>query len=274
MGDQTNIGWTDHTFNPWVGCQAVSPGCTNCYAEKLVERYGWTAWGPEGIRVRTSMAYWRKPLRWERHAAGAGTRELVFCASLADVFDNQAPPEAREDLWGLIRATPNLDWQLLTKRPQNMAAMLPHDWGEGFDNVWLGVSAEDQAEYDRRWPILAATPAAVRFISYEPALDALTIGEHHRLPDWLIWGGESGPDRRPVDPGWMRCITGECRELGVAVFGKQWGGYESNPLVSENRMSVREARKLDPEDNGKGGALLDGRLWREFPAVTRGEREA
>ena len=265
MAERTGIAWTDRTFNPWIGCQQVSPGCFNCYAEKLTLRHKWTQWGPDGKRERTSENYWRQPIRWDRQAGAAGTRDRVFCASLADVLDNQAPEGAREDLWQLIRSTPNLDWQLLTKRPQNFGEFLPPDWEEGYPNVWLGVSAEDQKEYERRWPLLARTPAIIRFISYEPALGPLTLAGQEEQPDWLIWGGESGTPRRRLDPEWIRTITQECHQQGVAVFGKQWGAYEDNPLVTEHGLTIPRAREKDPLSNGKGGALLDGRLWREFP---------
>ncbi len=269
MADRTAISWTDHTFNPWIGCQNVSPGCDNCYAEALTKRFGWSGWGPESERKRTSAAYWKRPLGWNKRAKKRGARELVFCASLADVFDNQAPEEALEDLWELIRNTPNLDWQLLTKRPQNIEAMLPPDWGEGYLNVWLGISAEDQQEYNRRWPLLAATPTVVRFISYEPALGPLTLADQGELPDWLIWGGESGPGARSLAPAWIREITKECTAGGVAVFGKQWGNYRNNPLTVEDSMTTVEAEREDPRENGMGGALLEGRLWREFPGGDR-----
>ncbi len=274
MADQTKISWTDHTFNPWIGCQKVSPGCDNCYAEKLTLWHGWTQWGPEGERKRTSENYWRQPIRWDRRAEAGGTQERVFCASLADVLDNQAPPGAREDLWQLIRSTPNLDWQLLTKRPQNLEEMMPPDWGEGYPNVWLGVSAEDQNEYDRRWPILARTPAGIRFISYEPALGEISLAGHDSTPDWLIWGGESGTPRRRLNPEWIRRITQECCQQGVAVFGKQWGAYEDNPLVTEAGIPIAEVKKIDTEENGKGGAMLDGHLWREFPVTKPREATA
>ena len=267
MADVTGIDWTDSTFNPWIGCQAVSPGCLNCYAETMNKWTGWTQWGPGGKRVRTSASTWRKPLAWDRKAAAEGVRRMVFCASLADVFDNQAPEGARDDLWDLVRNTLNLDWQILTKRPRNFAQLLPCDWGEGYPNVWLGISSEDQAEYDRRWPLLAATPAVVRFVSYEPALGPLTLAGHDAKPDWVIWGGESGPGARPMDPQWAWDITTEALSEGVAVFGKQWGSYANNPLVTEMGLTVPEARVMDPY--GKGGALLDGQLWREFPGLVR-----
>ena len=269
MAERTGIAWTDSTFNPWIGCQSVSAGCENCYAETQVIRWGRTKWGPGEERVRTGEAYWKKPLAWNRAAEREGRTKLVFCASLADVFDNQAPEGAREDLWDLIRRTPALTWQLLTKRPQNVAGMLPGDWDEGYANAWLGVSAENQQEYDRRWPILAGIPAAVRFISYEPALGPLTLSGHDEKPDWLIWGGESGRGCRPMDPAWARGVRDECLELGIPVFAKQWGAYRHSPLVVERGMSEAEARETDP--HGKGGALLDGELVRQFPeAAARG----
>ena len=265
MAERTGIAWTDHTFNPWIGCQKVSPGCEICYAEALTNRHGWTQWGPEGERVRTGADNWKKPLAWNRAAEREGKPHLVFCASLADVFDNQAPEGAREELWDLIRETPGLIWQLLTKRPQNMAEMLPPEWPEGFGHVWLGMTAENQEEYDRRWPILAETPAVLRFVSYEPALGPLTLLGHGARPGWLIWGGESGPGCRPMEPGWARAIRDECRELAVPVFAKQWGDYRHSPLVVEQGMRVPEARELDA--HGKGGSLLDGELVRQFPAA-------
>ena len=242
----------------------------NCYAETMANRRKWVVWGPQGERRRTKPANWRNPIIWDREARETGLASRVFCASLADVFDNQAPEGAREDLWELIKATPNLQWQILTKRPQNFEEMLPTGWPDGYDHVWLGVSAENQEEYDRRWPLLARSGASVKFISYEPALRALSIREteaaNHGHPDWLIWGGESGPGARPLKPEWIRDIIQECQDLGVILFGKQWGSYESNPLVAEQAMSIREAMNLDPKTNGKGGAMLDGKMpAREFP---------
>ena len=271
--DQPVIGMTDVGETDLIDIQTSTGtffangfAVHNCYAETLSNLRGWTEWGPQGKRVRTSLGYWKKPLSWERRARREGTRYRVFCASLADVFDNQAPPGAREELFGLIRETPSLDWQLLTKRPQNLESMLPTDWtDQGYPNVWLGVSAENQEEYDRRWPLLAQTPASLRFISYEPALGALTMQGHPGRPDWVIWGGESGKVRRDMDPQWARSITRECAQEGIPVFGKQWGDYRNNPLVMDLGLTPKQARSQDPPANGKGGALLDGRMWREFP---------
>ena len=175
------------------------------------------------------------------------------------MFDNKAPDGARDDLFALIRECSNLDWQLLTKRPENYDRYLPRDWGIGYDNVWLGITAEDQQAYDRRWAILSQTPARFKFISYEPAIGPLSLDSFTSYPDWLIWGGESGPGARTMNPQWARDITGECLRHGVAVFGKQWGTYRSNPEVFENLLSIGEAETLDPK------TLLDGELYRDFP---------
>ena len=247
MGDRTAIEWADATFNPWIGCQRVSLGCDFCYAEAMMDkRLGRVQWGPGGARRRTSENYWRQPLLWDRKAAGRPLR--VFCASLADVFDNKAPAGARGDLWRLIDRTPNLIWMLLTKRPQNMVLLAPIVWGGGRsvpDNVWLGVTAENQDEYDRRWPLLSEWAAPVRFVSYEPALGPLDLSGHEVKPDWLICGGESGPNARPMHADWAREMRDQCADQEVAFFFKQWGGRTSKA----------------------GGRILDGRTWEELPHV-------
>lgn len=178
MAENSKIEWTDHTFNPWIGCTKVSPGCDNCYAEaRMDHRLKQVQWGPHGERKRTSAAYWRAPMAWDRKAAAAGVRHRVFCASLADLFDNAVPSEWRADLFDLIKATPNLDWLLLTKRPQNIAKYLPSDWDSGYPNVWLGTSVENQTEADRRIPELLNVPAVVRFLSMEPLLGPVDLRE-------------------------------------------------------------------------------------------------
>ena len=172
MGENSNIEWCDHTFNPWLGCTKISAACDHCYAEAWSKRAG----SPElwqGQRRRTSAANWRQPYKWNAKAATEGKRARVFCASLADVFDNQADPAWRDDLWQIIQRTPWLDWLLLTKRPQNIAKMLPMGWGGGWPNVWLGTTCEEQEVADRNISHLLATPAAVRFVSAEPLLGAI-----------------------------------------------------------------------------------------------------
>ena len=270
--ENSKIEWTDHTFNPWIGCQKVSPGCDHCYAEMLMDkRYGKVEWGPRGERVRTSQANWRNPFRWNSSALSfleeRGRRPRVFCASLADIFDNRADRAWRQDLFEVIRECPNLDWLLLTKRPENIRKMLPSDWGDGYPNVWVGVTAEDQHWFDRRWRLLSEIPAVVRFISYEPALGPVRLPTSGPLPDWVISGGESGPGARPIKRKWVRNIIRDCNRADVAVFLKQWGTYASNPLVAKHGLTIDEAKTRDPY--GKGGGLIDGQLIREFPIPRR-----
>lgn len=269
MAITTGIEWTDSTFNPWIGCSNISPGCDHCYAEQMNAYRGWTQWGPHGERSRTSATTWKNPRKWQENAKAFrrqhGRRQRVFCASLADIFDNRAPQAWRNDLFAMIRECPDLDWQILTKRPQNIARMLPKDWGDGYPNVWLGATTEDQKHYDQRWPYLRDIPAAIRFLSYEPAVGALRIARENILPDWIIAGGESGGGARTMNPQWARDLLMDCRARGIPYFLKQWGTYRSNPFVVEKGLSTAHAELKDPKTNGKGGGLLDGRLWREFP---------
>lgn len=215
-----------------MGCQKVSPGCDNCYAEVLTRRYGQAQWGPHGKRKRTSVAYWNKPLQWARDALVS--RPRVFCASLADWLDNRVPKAWRTDLGDLIDRTPELDWLLLTKRPENFVKLSP--WVTSPRNVWLGVSCEDQKHFDKRWAVMATTPATVRFVSYEPALGPLSLDSVDPLPDWMIAGGESGQGRRPVDLAWLRSARDQCREAGVPFFLKQ---IDKRRVIPEDLM-VRE----------------------------------
>lgn len=179
MAENSKIEWTTHTFNPWWGCQRVSPGCEHCYAETWAKRVGEDVWGPAKTTPRRELSegHWSKPLGWNRKAEAAGKRALVFCASMADVFEDhpQLPP-LRARLWELIEATPWLDWQILTKRPENVMAMVPKAWREAFPpNVWLGTSVEDQRRADERIPHLLRCPAAVRFLSCEPLLGPVEL---------------------------------------------------------------------------------------------------
>jgi protein gp37 len=185
MTANSKIEWTDHTFNPWIGCQKVGPGCDHCYAESMMaDRLKKVRWGPGAERQRTSAANWKLPLDWnaahEKFFAEHGRRQRVFCASLADVFDNAVPRSWRRDLFDLINATRNLDWLLLTKRIGNVMAMCQHD-GLMFDQlpyVWLGASIVNQAEADRDIPKLLAIPARKRFLSMEPLLGPVDITAH------------------------------------------------------------------------------------------------
>jgi protein gp37 len=278
MGTRSKIEWTDSTFNPWVGCTKIAraggvpSACDFCYAEKWAKRSGQVEWG-DHPRRRTTESYWRNPIKWNEQAAAFqakhGRRQRVFCASLADVFDNQIDPSWRADLFELIRRCDQLDWQLLTKRPQNIRKTLPGDWDAGYKNVWLGTTAEDARAYRQRVPHLLKVPSCIHFVSYEPAIGPLgRLDVGGQFPDWLIIGGESGVRSdliRYTNPQWARDAITECRRLGIAPFLKQWGTYKNNPYVAENYHSLQYAMQLDPPENGKGGARLDGRLWREFP---------
>ena len=256
MAESTKIEWCDSTFNPFIGCTPVSPGCDNCYAARSTPaRTLGVAWGPGEPRRRTSDANWKLPERWQRQAAEFraqhGRRRRVFCASLADVFDNEVPDQWRVDLFKLIAATPDLDWLLVTKRIGNVARMLG-DWQTVplLPNVWLGITVVNQAEADRDVPKLLRVPAAVRFLSVEPMLgpvdltnipvggghghhefDPIITGNVLRRADrgaphvhWVICGGESGPKARPMHPDWAHSLRDQCATAGVPFFMKQMGG--------------------------------------------------
>lgn len=281
MAENSNIEWTHHTFNPWEGCQNVGPGCDHCYAEARDQRFtGGTHWGPGAPRRRTSPQNWSQPLKWDRAAQRDGTRARVFCASLADVFDNAVDPAWRDDLWRLIAMTPHLDWMLLTKRPGNIAKMLPPSWGNGWHNVWLGCTVVNQEEADRDIPKLLEVPAAVRFLSIEPLLgpidvtldgavclpcpnvgdglsmdpdtgayeccsrcDYTGIGDEWGI-DLVIVGGESGPGARPMHPDWPRQIRDQCVAAGVAFFFKQWGEWA--PVMHDHDYGGHVLRQMEP----------------------------
>lgn len=223
MAERTEIAWTDSTFNPWWGCTRAGPGCDHCYAEALDKRTGGAHWGPRTTPRRLSDSNWRKPVRWHKAALETGVRRRVFCGSMCDVFDRNAPERQREGLWQLIRSTPMLDWQLLTKRAPNIERYLPEDWGIGYDNVWLGVTVEDRKHGLTRMERLKQIPAKVRFLSCEPLLedlDQLDLTGIH----WVIVGGESGPYARPMDASWVTSIHRQCIAQNVPFFFKQWGG--------------------------------------------------
>lgn len=233
MGENTQIQWCDHTFNPWIGCQRVSPGCVNCYAEhrntfvRIQRKAGNELWGPSGTRQVTSDGNWKKPLTWNRAAEKAGKRARVFCASLADVFEDRPElTEPRNRLFKLIEQTPWLDWLLLTKRPENVMEMVPGYWDPFPSNIWMGTSVEDVKRANERITELRCIPAAVRFLSCEPLIEDITVPlAMHGLHgiDWVIVGGESGSGARPFDVYWARHIVRQCADAGVACFVKQLG---------------------------------------------------
>lgn len=261
MSEQTNIEWCDSTFNPWTGCTKVSPGCDNCYAEGWAKRSGTVHWGPHAERRRTSVANWKQPLRWEREheafAAQHGRRRRVFCASLADVFDNAVPAQWRLDLFRLIADTPHLDWLLVTKRIGNVAGMLAElatASGGGsapMPNIWLGITVVNQTEADRDIPKLLHVPAVVRFLSCEPLIGPLDLGREHRttwlhLLDWVIVGGESGPKARPMHPQWPRDLRDQCAAAGTAFLFKQWGEWAPRSAFCHSLADGTSFADLDP----------------------------
>jgi protein gp37 len=225
MGAETAIAWTDHTFNPWWGCVKVAPECSACYAEGFDKRYGGAHWGPTAPRRLFGEKHWREPLKWNAAAAKAGARRRVFCASMADVFEDRADLDSqRARLWALIRATPHLDWLLLTKRPERIAANLPALWGDGWPNVWIGTSVGHPDSIDRA-RALADVPAAVRFVSCEPLIAPVLFGVDVLLSlDWMIVGGESGPKARPMEIEWARALHTQATTAGIYFFMKQLGG--------------------------------------------------
>lgn len=349
MGAETKIEWCHATFNCWRGCTKVSAGCANCYAETLSGRNPGTlgVWGPNGTRVVAVEGMWSQPVKWDAAAKRAGERHRVFCASLADVFEDWPGPmhwsdgkqlwhlypptgtwstnpgdvadkvpvtmqDVRLRLFRLIDRTPNLDWLLLTKRPQNVARMVDQWVGANPlpRNVWLGTSVENQQAADERIPHLLRVPAAVRFLSMEPLLGPVNLervklldSDHPELGkpdvtmhaltgwhgganrpdrtriDWVIVGGESGANARPMHPDWARSLRDQCQAAGVAFFFKQWGEWLPRPLddwKDEHQRYLGErapddhvhvyrhgalARKYDPIEMRK----LDGRLWNDFP---------
>lgn len=243
MVENSKIEWTHHTFNPWIGCTKVSPACDHCYAERDTARFKTVEWGAGKERKRTSEAYWQTPLKWNRQAEALGVRYRVFCASLADVFDNEVPDEWRADLWKLIAATPRLDWLLLTKRIGNVSYPMPH-------NVWLGISIVTQKEAERDVPKLINVPAQVRFLSMEPLLEYVDMTNLLSGIHWVIVGGESGHQARKMEAGWARSLRDQCNGAEIPFLFKQWGEYGED--------GERVGKK-------KAGRHLDGRTWDEYP---------
>jgi protein gp37 len=258
MGANTHIEWVDHTFNPWIGCTKLSPACDHCYAEKIARRLFATGWGPSAARTFRPDAYWTSPLEWNRRAIRRGRRESVFCGSMCDVFEGTAEqrPE-RERLWALIDATPQLDWKLLTKRPNLIARLAP--WNRWPANVWTGCTVENQDWADRRLEHLMAVPSALRFVSVEPMLGELDLRAHlgpgpGKL-NWVLCGGESGAGARgsAETVGWYRSLRDQCVRAGVPFFFKQWGRFRQ---VEDTLVPLRGKNP----DN-----LLDGERWEQHP---------
>lgn len=277
MGHKSAIEWTDHTFNPWWGCTKVSPGCAHCYAETWAHRHGHDVWGERKARRTFGEKHWQEPYRWNRQATEQGRRARVFCASMADVFeDNPLVEPEREKLWAVIGDTPMLDWLLLTKRPENMLRFAP--WKERWPtNVWAMVSVEDQRQAEQRMPLLVAVPAVVRGVSVEPLLGAVNLEAWLAQVHWVIVGGESGHHARPLHPAWVYALREQCQGAGVAFFFKQWGEWRPTTLEAGGarleRLSESEdvpAPMMKRVGKKTAGRLLDGRTWDEVPGLQEG----
>lgn len=246
----TGISWADLTFNPWIGCQKVSPACDHCYAEGLATSRLGVAWGPGADRRRTAPGNWSKPPRWNRLAAEAGIRLKVFCASLADVLDNAVDDQWRADLGVLIIDTPHLDWMLLTKRIGNARAMLTAMFPGGVPaNVALGVSIPNQTEADRDLPRAISVKAGLGirrlFISAEPMLGPLALARYLPSVDLVIVGGESGRGARSMDDAWALALAAQCRADGVPFHFKQRSQADhpttyARPETFPPRLRIRE----------------------------------
>jgi protein gp37 len=272
MGKNSQIEWTNHTFNPWWGCVKVSPACQYCYAEAWAKRVGSKVWGAKASRRFFGPEHWREPIRWDAEALRGGTRARVFCASMADVFEDRRGLDAERDrLWTLIAETPNLDWLLLTKRPDSVAALVP--WGKAWPtNVWLGTTIENQEWAEKRLPHLLATPAKTRFLSCEPLLGSLNLSSFMRRGKsspihWIIAGGESGPHSRPMNPLWVRDLRDFCRLHEIAFHFKQWGHWVPVELLTNDQKNTIMVGETEMAAAGKkeAGRILDGRTWDELP---------
>lgn len=228
MGEQTGISWAGATWNPWMGCTKVSPGCDNCYMFREQRGYG-----NDPELVRRSKTRFNDPLKWI-------VPDLIFTCSWSDWFHAEAD-QWRAEAWEVIRRCPQHTFQILTKRPGRILRHLPGDWGDGWPNVWLGVSVETD-EFLSRVRVLRNVPARLRFISAEPLLGPLPSLDLAGI-GWVITGGESGPGHRPINPEWVREIRDRCLAAGVPFHHKQWGGFRA-------------------KSNGK---VLDGREWCEIP---------
>lgn len=338
MAEQTKIEWCDATLNLWWGCTKVSDGCKHCYAENLSDqRYKKCAWGPTGIR--TEVKSWRSTLnKISKRAKAEGRRLKVFCQSMSDTFEgpetcggrdsqnSELMDRLRVQLFGqVIPAHPELDFLILTKRPQFAAEWLGSD--QLIPNIWIGTSVEDQKTADERIPHLLRIPAQVRFLSCEPILGPVDLnrfwigqngeplvrvgdvwfdrpmapGHHWHGADinpipavpvrihWVIAGGESGPNARPMHPDWARSLRDQCVTANVPFFFKQWGEWAplggsgvphdsddetSWPWVWVTKDGVTKKSSDGYQDRvmvrvgkARAGRLLDGREWSQFPKV-------
>lgn len=275
----SNIEWTDYTFNPWRGCTKVSPGCKNCYMFRDMHRYGLDP------SVVTRTKTWNDPIKWQREAEKQNKRFLVFTCSWSDFFHVDAD-QWRADAWALIKKCDRLIFQVLTKRAGRISANLPADWNGGYPNVWLGVSVENQQAADERIPFLIKATARCRFISAEPLLGSVNLCKYLDRLDWIIAGGESGPQVDPTHPGWVRSLRLQCKETGTPFFFKQWGEWapidkpweQNSPkrladnetwwnLAGGSGFHGDEVYRMRRVGKKQAGRLLDNRTHDELPIL-------
>ena len=266
MVENSGISWTSHTFNPWIGCTAVGPGCDSCYAEVLGRKLG-QEWGQHAARKRTRPGNWDKPITWNYKAGKRGRRERVFVASLADVFDNHPSilPEWRADLARLITRCTHLDWLLLSKRAGNVERYLREMFPHGVPpNVIPGITTVTQLEIDRDTPKLAAAKAVLgigrAYLSMEPLIEKVVLGSAIEAIDWIIVGGESGDAPRIMHPDWVLAIKEECEKSGTSFHFKQWGEYVHpfHPAFTAGQPEalLEQARRSPPRIEPASGNLF------------------
>ncbi len=243
MAKESKISWTHGTFNPWWGCTKVSPACDACYAERDSARFAPGLWGKDAPRRFFGDKHWDEPLRWNAAAQKSGQQFRVFCASMADVFEDRRDLDApRERLWDLIERTPALTWLVLTKRANLMTKLAPSRWAASWPrNVWAMTTVEDQKRASQRIPHLLEVPAIVRGLSVEPMVGPVTVAQYLQgtlIPgiNWVIAGGESGPTSRPTHPKWLRTLRDECGRMKVAYHIKQWGEWAPRGRLHDGDM--------------------------------------
>ena len=241
MGKDSEIAWTDHTWNPWQGCRKVSPGCKNCYMFR--EKKRWKQ-DPTNIHRSGNITFFA-PLAWEEPAK-------VFTCSWSDFFIEEADAW-REDAWQIIRTTPHLTYQILTKRPERIRKCLPEDWP--LENVWLGVTGEDYSSTFLRLRELLSIHAPIKFLSAEPLIGPIDLeeilhalcchGDLNRQLDWVICGGESGPGFREMATEWAELLRDDCHLLGIPFFMKQMSGTNPKKITIPGYLNVREFPRVE-----------------------------
>ncbi|MEW6424996.1 MAG: phage Gp37/Gp68 family protein [Bacillota bacterium] len=287
---KTKIEWTEYSWNPVTGCTKISPGCANCYAERfahrLAGRFGYPPDKPFKVTIRPDRL--KEPLRWKKS-------RTVFVSSRGDLFHEDVPSTFIADIFDTIQKAKQHTFLILTKRPERMRFFLqkngPIFGKEPLPNVWLGVSVENQQYADERIPILLQIPAAVRFISVEPMLSSVDLRSYlwpefsqevKTWPDdnrarigWIIAGGETGPDARPVHPNWVRSIRNQAVVAGVPFFFKSWREWQLFKLAEPLDVRNKKTGDFETWPVGKevfkrvgrktAGCLLDGRIWNDYP---------